>query len=159
MKIIKEIETNILTVNEDWSAMIKKKQEELDLKQYQELFTRITLYVTDMLWMQHLQVMDYTRQSVNLRAYGQRDPLVEYKKEGLRLYQEMGDAFTSKVAELFAHVELRKQSATATQGESDTPVLAKKDDNVEIMKNGEVRRVKKKKLDDFIAAGWETRKK
>ncbi|MFT7016585.1 MAG: preprotein translocase subunit SecA [Candidatus Paceibacteria bacterium] len=159
MKIIKEIETNILTVNEDWSAMIKKKQEELDLKQYQELFTRITLYVTDMLWMQHLQVMDYTRQSVNLRAYGQRDPLVEYKKEGLRLYQEMGDAFTSKVAELFAHVELIKQSATATQGESDTPVLAKKDDNVEIMKNGEVRRVKKKKLDDFIAAGWETRKK
>ena len=42
--------------------------------------------------MEHLEQMDYMRSSVNLRAYGQRDPLVEYKKEGLRLYKEnVGD--------------------------------------------------------------------
>src|SRR3989344_3833783 len=39
--------------------------------------------------MEHLEAMDYLRGSVNLRAYGQRDPLVEYKKEGLRLYKDL----------------------------------------------------------------------
>jgi preprotein translocase subunit SecA len=43
----------------------------------------------DMYWMEHLETMEYMRGSVNLRAYGQRDPLVEYKKEGLRLFKEL----------------------------------------------------------------------
>ena len=40
-------------------------------------------------------MMDYMRGSVNLRAYGQRDPLVEYKREGLRLFKEMQANITS----------------------------------------------------------------
>jgi preprotein translocase subunit SecA len=46
----------------------------------------VILQTTDMFWVEHLEVMDYMRSSVNLRAYGQRDPLVEYKKEGLKLF-------------------------------------------------------------------------
>jgi preprotein translocase subunit SecA len=42
-----------------------------------------------MLWVEHLESMEYLRGSVNLRAYGQRDPLVEYRKEGTRIYKEM----------------------------------------------------------------------
>lgn len=49
----------------------------------------VVLQTIDMLWVDHLEVMDYMRSSVNLRAYGQRDPLVEYRKEGLRLFKEM----------------------------------------------------------------------
>ncbi len=49
----------------------------------------LMLQTIDMFWMDHLEMMDYLRGSVNLRAYGQRDPLVEYKKEGLRLFKEM----------------------------------------------------------------------
>lgn len=44
-------------------------------------------------------MMDYLRSSVNLRAYGQRDPLVEYKKEGLKLFKEMEDNIESTIAE------------------------------------------------------------
>jgi preprotein translocase subunit SecA len=157
--ILNNIEADILKVSEDFSKKIKGKKEELTDNEYYGALKQITLYVTDQLWMQHLQVMDYTRQSVNLRAYGQRDPLVEYKKEGLRLYQEMGTIFTNKVAELLAHVEIRKaqeQTEIDNQGQKDTPSLIKAD-SVQIVKQGEVRTVKKKKLQTYIDAGWKLR--
>jgi preprotein translocase subunit SecA len=62
------------------------------------------LQAIDMFWVEHLEVMDYTRSSVNLRAYGQRDPLVEYKKEGLRLFREMQAAINNQIINLLPHV-------------------------------------------------------
>ncbi|MEA1929635.1 MAG: preprotein translocase subunit SecA [Patescibacteria group bacterium] len=47
------------------------------------------LQVIDMHWVEHLEAMEYMRGSVRLRAYGQRDPLVEYKREGLKMFREM----------------------------------------------------------------------
>jgi preprotein translocase subunit SecA len=64
----------------------------------------ILLQATDMYWVEHLEVMDYTRSSVNLRAYGQRDPLVEYKKEGLRLFKEMGAAMRGQVMRVLPNI-------------------------------------------------------
>ena len=52
------------------------------------------------MWVDHLEMMDYTRSSVNLRAYGQRDPLVEYKKEGTRLFKELEESVNYRIAEL-----------------------------------------------------------
>ena len=66
------------------------------------------MYVTDLLWMEHLETMDYMRSSVNLRAYGQKDPLVEYKKEGLRLYKDMEMAFVSQVTDLIKGMKVEK---------------------------------------------------
>ncbi len=66
---------------------------------------RITmLQAIDMFWVDHLEMMDYLRGSVNLRAYGQRDPLVEYKREGLRLFKEMQDAVNVQILEMLTHV-------------------------------------------------------
>jgi preprotein translocase subunit SecA len=50
-----------------------------------------------MFWVEHLEMMDYLRGSVNLRAYGQRDPLVEYKKEGLKLFKEMEESIENAI--------------------------------------------------------------
>ena len=61
---------------------------------------RLLLQVIDALWVEHLEQMDYLRGSVGLRAYGQRDPLVEYRKEGLRLFKEMEGHFTAEVGRL-----------------------------------------------------------
>jgi preprotein translocase subunit SecA len=47
-----------------------------------KIIRHIVLQAIDIFWVDHLEIMDYTRSSVNLRAYGQRDPLVEYKREG-----------------------------------------------------------------------------
>ena len=48
----------------------------------------LMLQAIDMLWVEHLEAMDYMRSSVRLRAYGQKDPLVEYKNEGRGLSSE-----------------------------------------------------------------------
>jgi preprotein translocase subunit SecA len=64
----------------------------------------VLLQTIDMYWVEHLEVMDYTRSSVNLRAYGQRDPLVEYKKEGLRLFKEMNAAIRGQIERLLPNV-------------------------------------------------------
>ena len=58
---------------------------------------RLMLQTIDMLWVEHLEVMDYLRSSVNLRAYGQRDPLVEYKREGLNMFKEMQWVINEKI--------------------------------------------------------------
>jgi len=155
--VMREIETDILALPEFADKILEKKKE-YPQEQFDQVFKRIALYVTDMLWMQHIQVMDYTRQSVNLRSYGQRDPLVEYKKEGLRLYQEMGDTFTHKVAELLAHVEIQQQvQPSSEQVENNTPQLGDTN-NLLVTKNGEIRRVKKKKLRAYLDAGWVEKK-
>ena len=64
----------------------------------------VLMQSVDMYWVEHLEVMDYTRASVNLRAYGQRDPLIEYKKEGLRLFKEMQGAMRAQIEKMLPHV-------------------------------------------------------
>jgi len=71
---------------------------------FYKVIRQILLQTIDTFWVEHLEVMDYTRSSVNLRAYGQRDPLVEYKREGLRLFREMQTAVNNQVINLLPHV-------------------------------------------------------
>ena len=123
---------------------------------FNDVFRRIALHVNDTLWMQHLQVMDYTRSSVTLRAYGQREPLVEYKKEGLRLFNEMQNNFDSRVAEMMAKVDIKAVSADTQQKEENIPAVLQTD-TIEIMKDGEVRQVKEKKLQTYLDTGWKRR--
>ncbi|OGN29620.1 MAG: preprotein translocase subunit SecA [Candidatus Yanofskybacteria bacterium RIFCSPLOWO2_01_FULL_49_25] len=58
------------------------------------------LRAIDTLWMEHLEAMDYMRSSVRLRAYGQRDPLVEYKNEGAKMFQQLGGHIDAYIANL-----------------------------------------------------------
>jgi len=66
------------------------------------LFTarNIMLQTIDLFWVDHLEMMEYLRSSVSLRAYGQRDPLVEYKTEGLRMYKDMENAIANEITRL-----------------------------------------------------------
>lgn len=65
---------------------------------------RVALQVIDMLWMEHLSTMDHLRSSVNLRAYGQRDPLVEYKKEGLRMFHILEESIFDQIAQTLPNI-------------------------------------------------------
>lgn len=69
---------------------------------------QVKLQVYDMFWVEHLETMDHLRSSVNLRAYGQRDPLVEYKREGLRLYKEMEASIQNTIEENLKKLEEMK---------------------------------------------------
>lgn len=66
---------------------------------------QLCLQVVDMLWTEHLEVMDHMRSSVRLRAYGQRDPLVEYKKEALRLFKDIEATIADNIIKLLPAIE------------------------------------------------------
>ena len=88
----------------DIADVIDKKISEFGRDNFLNAARIVLLQAIDMYWVEHLEVMDYTRSSVNLRAYGQRDPLVEYKKEGLRLFKEMQAAMQSQVTRVLPHI-------------------------------------------------------
>ena len=65
----------------------------------------VMLQIYDVIWMDHLEQMEYLRSNVNLRAYGQRDPLIEYKKEGLRMYRELDNRVLHDLGHFIVHVD------------------------------------------------------
>ena len=94
---------NILEGKENakkYEDVITDKRKKLGDEAFFETVRRIALYTTDTLWMEHLEAMDYLRSSVNLRAYGQREPIVEYKKEGLFMFKQMEEEFKEQVLSL-----------------------------------------------------------
>jgi len=99
-KEIQNFLNSIYTTYPRLEEIVKQKREALGEALFFETVRRIALYTTDTLWVEHLETMEYTRSSVNLRAYGQREPLIEYKKEGLNLFREMEVNFKEKVFSL-----------------------------------------------------------
>ncbi|MEK9154410.1 MAG: preprotein translocase subunit SecA, partial [Patescibacteria group bacterium] len=89
--------------NVGFSEVIEKRKAELGASYYQTV-RRFLLQTIDFLWVEHLEAMEYLRSSVNLRAYGQRDPLVEYKREGLQLFQRMEATYTAQVLQMFPNL-------------------------------------------------------
>ncbi len=73
---------------------------------FYDVVRRLALQTNDMFWIDHLELMDYARSSVNLRAYGQRDPLVEYKREALRLYREMEEGIAAQILEMIPRIQV-----------------------------------------------------
>ncbi|MFO0764958.1 MAG: preprotein translocase subunit SecA [Patescibacteria group bacterium] len=73
----------------------------------------LLLQSIDNLWTHHLENMDYLRQGVGLQGYGQRDPLVEYKRESYRLFHEMLAAFNQRIAANLFKVRLVREAPKA----------------------------------------------
>lgn len=102
-----EIEARLYEVvgtNDDLKKIIVEKITQLGRDRFLSTVRQLMLQSIDMFWVEHLEVMDHTRSSVNLRAYGQRDPLVEYKREGLRLFREMQEVINNQILNLLPHV-------------------------------------------------------
>ena len=99
---------------------------------------QVMLAVMDRLWIEHLTAMDDLREGVGLQAYGQRDPLVVYKTEGYRMYQQLIDNIQHDVVHTMFRVqpavveqpiktEMTKQVTTNRESENGaTPVRSKK---------------------------------
>ena len=75
--------------NEPAQALLASKETEFGREALLAAMRGAILQTLDFLWVEHLESMEYLRGSVNLRAYGQRDPLTEYRKEGTRVYKDM----------------------------------------------------------------------
>jgi preprotein translocase subunit SecA len=126
------------------------------------------LQILDMLWVEHLEAMEYLRSSVNLRAYGQRDPLVEYKKEGLRLFQGMEESYRAQAIAIIQNIQkgaavapmpqaarVIHSSAQQITTESRVQINSSygRNDRVVITNGTEEREMKYKKAEALIASG------
>jgi preprotein translocase subunit SecA len=129
------------------------------------LVRRFLLQTIDFLWVEHLEAMEYLRSSVNLRAYGQRDPLVEYKKEGLRLFKRMEESYDAHAVRSMPHlgqaaggeregkaVETAARAITA-QGGTRLRAAYERNDKVVITNGKEEREMKFKKAEELLQGG------
>ena len=75
----------------------------------------LLLQILDQIWKEHLLTLDHLRQGIGLRAYGQRDPLNEYKREAFGLFQGLLDRLRERVTQVLAHLEVRPAEPPAAE--------------------------------------------
>jgi len=85
-----------------------KKEQELGEQNMRQIEKMVCLRVLDMLWQEHLSYMDHVRDSVRLRAYGGRDPLVEYKNEGHKAFGQLSATIDANIAENILKAGIQK---------------------------------------------------
>jgi preprotein translocase subunit SecA len=86
--------------------LYEKREEELGAETMRELERMVILRVVDAKWMDHIDAMDQLRQGIGLRAYGQRDPLIEYKFEGYEMFNAMIAAIQEDVTRYIYRVRV-----------------------------------------------------
>jgi len=91
---------------EDAEAAYVKRESELGSEVMRELERKVLLSVLDRKWREHLYEMDYLQEGIGLRAMAQRDPLVEYQREGYELFAAMMDAIKEELASLVFNVQV-----------------------------------------------------
>lgn len=98
-----------------------------------KIFRTVMLQSIDTFWIEHIETMDHLRGSVNLRAYGQRDPLVEYKKSGHQLYKDMEFAIQAQAVQVLTSITLDVGSQMKV--EQAGPVVAARDTSADLSQN------------------------
>ncbi|MBI5405844.1 preprotein translocase subunit SecA [Candidatus Kaiserbacteria bacterium] len=135
---------------------------------------RLVLQVIDTFWLEHLETMDYLRRSVSLRAYGQRDPLIEYRREGLQRFRQLEENIGRTIAEALprlapaddARIRAEEEKtraalvvAGAEEGSAPQPVVKSaghgRNDFVTIKKGDAIQTLKYKKAEPLLSQGWE----
>ncbi len=95
----------------DAQAAYDRREAELGEEVMRELERRVLLTVLDRKWREHLYEMDYLREGIGLRAMAQRDPLVEYQREGGDMFNAMMEAFMEEVVGFVFHLEVEVNQA------------------------------------------------
>src|SRR5262249_37454415 len=112
-------------VDADAQAAYDRREAELTPDVMRELERRVVLAVLDHKWREHLYEMDYLREGIGLRAMAQRDPLVEYQREGFDMFNTMMEGIKEEsVAYLFnSQVEFQENPAVE-EAPGETPAIA-----------------------------------
>jgi preprotein translocase subunit SecA len=98
---------------EDAHAAYERREEELGSEPMRELERQVLLAVIDRKWREHLYEMDYLQEGVGLRAYAQRDPLVEYQREGFDMFNQMLDGIKEEAVGFLFNLEVQVEESTA----------------------------------------------
>ena len=114
----------------------EEKEQEISEKTMREAERIVLLRAVDSKWMDHIDAMDQLRQGIGLRAYGQRDPVVEYKFEGFNMFEEMNFNIQEQAIKMILSLRTDRQIALKKQ----TPVVTNN------QKGGQVRKIAKVKI-------------
>ena len=97
----------------------KEKEEEFGEEQFRKFERYVMLRTVDDKWMEHLETMEQLKSSVNLRAYGQKDPVTEYRMESYDIFNEMSEKIKENVVRVVLH------QSKITEEQTNTANLAK----------------------------------
>ena len=97
---------------QDCEKAYAAREESLGVEVMRELERKVLLSVLDRKWREHLYEMDYLQEGIGLRAMAQRDPLVEYQREGYELFSAMMDAIKEEIAGLLFNIEVTVESSS-----------------------------------------------
>lgn len=157
------------------AAVLEAKATEYSAETMDTMFSQLCLQIIDNLWVDHLEMMSHIRSSVNLRAYGQRDPLIEYRREGTIAFTDLQATIQGRIGEALPNmqpaviareeVEHQKEAEAAIKAseaggakQSATPRTAQaapgRNDMVTITNGTETETVKYKKAEAKLAQGW-----
>jgi len=120
----------IEAVTEEALSAYQSREQNLTTQVMRELERQVMLAVLDRKWREHLYEMDYLQEGIGLRAMGQRDPLVEYQREGYDLFVAMMESIKEQVVGFVfnAQVNLNDPSAPGAQKNEDLQYSAAKKD-------------------------------
>ncbi|MGJ9421127.1 preprotein translocase subunit SecA [Aeromicrobium sp. CF3.5] len=123
-------DTLTVTLVADAAAQYADREEALTAPVMRELERKVVLSVLDRKWREHLYEMDYLREGIGLRAYSQRDPLIEYQREGFELFNAMMEGIAEESVGFLFNLDVQVQTpaedAGPIQGVGENPqVLAK----------------------------------
>ena len=131
----------IQRLKDDAQAAYDTREEELGADAVRELERQVLLAVIDRKWREHLYEMDYLQEGINLRAYAQRDPVVEYQREGFDMFNQMMEGIKEEAVGFLFNLEVQVEeqptvtvdpskavplpASVATESESQIEVRAK----------------------------------
>ena len=111
------------TITEDALRAYDAREAELGEAVTRELERKVVLSVLDRKWREHLYEMDYLREGIGLRAYSQRDPLIEYQREGFDMFNTMMEGITEESVGFLFNVDVQVE---ATEGATAEPSIKAK---------------------------------
>ncbi len=103
-----EIEDIIETLQNKAAALYAAREEEYSPEVMRELERVMLLKSVDTNWMEHIDAMDQLKQGINLRAYGQHNPVIAYRNEGFDMFEAMNEAIREQTAKLVLTVKIKK---------------------------------------------------
>ena len=100
----------------DTESQYEDLEQQIGAEGLRQLERRVVLAVLDRKWREHLYEMDYLKDGIGLRGMGQRDPLVEYQREGYQMYNSMIEAIKEESVQLLFHVDVEQVAKTEDLG-------------------------------------------
>lgn len=174
--IVEEEIIDLISNDSNLEKVVNEKRELLGNEEFLKVVKRLILQTIDSFWVEHLESMNYLRSSVNLRAYGQRDPLIEYQKEGKQMFNQMQDGIRETIRSVLPNIgagAFAKEEENLKKTMKDAQLISSKTDQggkgnanqareekigrnemVTIVKDGEEKEMKYKKAEALLEEGW-----